>query len=499
MLLVFIITLMIAGTSVALAQTTEKKLFAVVDIVVEDTAMLHDGSIHINMSKNGINSNFASDRDTFGQEIVTAKTRLVIPLTGTVTYGRIDYLNRQQAAQLPLNQNNDLFVFQPGDSVVLHLSNHEKGAFFTGKSADKYNCIYRISNSDEINSVDKYNAYMKLKDFEGAYSYRKFQQDSIYAIQLHILETFKAKLNTDVYNLIKLDCLGNYNQHLADIYLSPFLLQRSEEYQTAGNLFSKHFGNYKEGHFNDTALLVKSYKYSDFLAEKEKVFAIIQNSLNGISYYSKLKFADINKAIDQHYVNGILKDKIKLLAFYNIDRRRQGDFASYINEAIDKAKDDPYKTALIQFRDANTIGADAFPFELPGQNGKLYKLSDFSGKVVVMDFWFTGCHGCVVMAESLKPIVSYYKSNPNIVFVSISIDGNKELWLKSLHEEKYCNTDEINLLAGMDRESSIYKHYNIQECPTLIVISKTGKIISAAPPDPRIDEEAFKALIDKYL
>ncbi|MFI5140372.1 MAG: TlpA family protein disulfide reductase [Sphingobacteriales bacterium] len=118
---------------------------------------------------------------------------------------------------------------------------------------------------------------------------------------------------------------------------------------------------------------------------------------------------------------------------------------------------------------------------------------------MVRDFWFTGCHGCVGMAASLKPIVSCYKPNPNGVFISMSIDRNRDLWLKSLEDGKYCCKDEINLMAGMGQESPIYKHYNLQGCPTLIVISKTGRIISVTPPDPRIDVAAFKAFIDKYL
>jgi thiol-disulfide isomerase/thioredoxin len=198
-------------------------------------------------------------------------------------------------------------------------------------------------------------------------------------------------------------------------------------------------------------------------------------------------------------VNGVLKDKVRLLSLYNINRVRQGDFADYLDAAISEAGNDIFKKRIIAFKDANGFLANAFPFALPDKNGRVYRLSDFKGKMVIMDFWFTGCHGCVGMGAVLKPIALFYKSNPNVVFISMCIDRNRDLWLKSLEEEKYCSKDEINLLAGMDRESSIYKHYDLQGCPTLIVISKEGKIISAAPPDPRIDAGVFKTFINKYL
>lgn len=497
--LFFIINLMIICTSVTLAQTTPKKLFAVVDIVMEDTAMLHPGAIHFNMSKNGINSKVAADVSSFDHQIIAAKTRMIIPLAGALAYGRIDYVKQQQAVQRPFNPTNDLFIFQAGDTVVLHLSDHDQGAFFTGKSADRYNCMYRISNSDEINAADQYNAFMELKDYDAAYRYRKSQRDSLYALQRHILESYKARLSPEVYQLIRLDGRANYSQHLVSICYMPFLMNRAEEYPTAKRLFDSCFAAYKDPPFADTALLVRSYKYGDFLVEKEKAFAVIQKSQNGTSYYSNLKFEDINEAIDQHYASGILKDKVRLLAFYAIDRHRQGDFVNFIDKAIDEAKAGPFKTALIQFRAANSIGADAFPFALPDQRGKIHRLSDFSGKVVVLDFWFTGCHGCVDMAASLKPIISFYKPNSHVVFISVSIDRNKDLWLKSVEKETYSSKDEINLLAGMDRESTIYQHYNLQGCPTLIVISKTGRILSVTPPDPRIDAAGFKAFINTNL
>src|ERR1035437_5159090 len=118
MLFGFVIFFFVSYVPAAFAQTSIKKMYAVEDIVVEDTAMLYDGSIHFTMSKNGINSNLASDMDTFDCKIIAAKTRLIIPLTGAVNYGRLTYLNQQQASKLPLNHNNDLFIFQPGDSVV---------------------------------------------------------------------------------------------------------------------------------------------------------------------------------------------------------------------------------------------------------------------------------------------------------------------------------------------------------------------------------------------
>jgi thioredoxin-related protein len=99
----------------------------------------------------------------------------------------------------------------------------------------------------------------------------------------------------------------------------------------------------------------------------------------------------------------------------------------------------------------------------------------------------------------LKSIVEHYKPNPNIVFLSVCTDRNIDLWKKSVKEELYCSKDEINLLAQNGNQSEIIKYFNVNAYPTLVIMSKDGKLISTAPPDPRIDAQKFIEFIDDHL
>lgn len=493
--------LLIAFRPCAWAQTTSKKLFIVIDVIAEDTAMLHGNSIAFNMSKSDINTSYPGYTKSYSQRINSPKTRMVIPLSTPVNYGRIELDNKTADAFKPLNNGNNLFLFQSGDTIELHLSNHKKGAFFTGKNTNKYNCMYRISNNADIVSFSQSNSYFKSKNFAAAFTSKKLQYDSIYAVQERILREFEGKFNREVFNLIGIDCQAAYHQRIIELYYGiPFMIKGYEEQiETAKGLFIKEYGNYKEPLIKDRSLFVKSYKYADFLSAMEKAYAVIINSSPEKSYYSSLKFSDIDKAIDLHNKKGILKDKLKLLALLSIDKKKQADYTSYISQIINEAGNNQFKKALIAFRDINSIGSNAFPFELPDEHGKMYKLADFKGKMVIMDFWFTGCEGCIGMANTLKKIASAYKSNPNIIFVTVSIDRNKEIWRKSLAAETYSCKDEINLLAGMDRQSAVIQRYHINSFPTIIAISKEGKIISTAPPDPRADSAVFKKFINQHL
>ncbi|MBK0380066.1 TlpA family protein disulfide reductase [Mucilaginibacter segetis] len=485
-------------SSIAVAQKADRKLFSVVDVITDDTAMVHSDSLEFQMSKNGINSISTHNFDWYDFKINAAKIRLVIPLTTATNYGHIYLFSHKLQMFSELNQNNNLFLFQDGDSVTLHLSNREKGAFFTGKDADKYNCMYAIGNNNEINN-DKFNAFTKKKNYEDAYKSLISSRDSLYNLQTGILNKYKNKLNPRVYNLVKIDCWANCNYQIVGFCYAAFTGDPNDQFNAAAKAcFSNYYANYKETLFKDTTLMVESYSYADFLNTKNHVYPEIMSEIRNKGHRN-VTFAEIDSVINNHYQGGILKDKLRLLAFLDLDWEKQGDFANYLNIAINEAGNNIFKQALVEIKSKLTVGVNAFPFEMPDKTGKIYTLKDFKGKLLVIDFWFTGCHGCLEMAETLKPIAASYKSNPNIVFASISIDRNKSLWLKSLQSERYCSEDEINLMEGLYGNSAFIRHYNINEYPTLLIISKKGKVLSIAPPDPRSKSSLFEKFINQNL
>src|SRR6185503_18734703 len=59
--------------------------------------------------------------------------------------------------------------------------------------------------------------------------------------------------------------------------------------------------------------------------------------------------------------------------------------------------------------DAGAIGSQAAEFELADVSGKKVRLSDFKGKVVVLDFWATWCGPCRVEIPDFVKLQSKYK------------------------------------------------------------------------------------------
>ena len=65
-----------------------------------------------------------------------------------------------------------------------------------------------------------------------------------------------------------------------------------------------------------------------------------------------------------------------------------------------------------------------------------------------------------------------------VVFLTISADAKKEIWLKSVRSGLYTTAFSLDLLGdNLISGPSIFKSYNIDNYPTLIVISKSGKLM----------------------
>jgi peroxiredoxin len=122
----------------------------------------------------------------------------------------------------------------------------------------------------------------------------------------------------------------------------------------------------------------------------------------------------------------------------------------------------------------------AYDFKLKNSKDKIVNLSDFKGKVVVMDFWFTGCINCMNFYKtSLSEAEQHYKNNPDVVFITICIDKEKNKWLASLEKERYTSKTSQNLYTeGFGDKHPVIKQYNITAYPQPLVIGKRGELLS---------------------
>jgi peroxiredoxin len=113
------------------------------------------------------------------------------------------------------------------------------------------------------------------------------------------------------------------------------------------------------------------------------------------------------------------------------------------------------------------------------------------GKVVLINFWFEGCHPCIAEMEALNNLFKKMESNKNFVFISLTRD-NKET-IKRV-KEKYGLA--FKIFSATDEEC---QRLNFG-CgyPTSIVLDKSG-IVKYRHSGGPIDVEKATEFIEKTL
>ena len=114
------------------------------------------------------------------------------------------------------------------------------------------------------------------------------------------------------------------------------------------------------------------------------------------------------------------------------------------------------------------------PFSLTSLEGEKLELSALRGKVVVLNFWFTGCVPCIAEFSELNRLVKDF-SDKGVVFIAPTLD-NEDTLKPFLKEHKFnyrVVPNAIRLIAGTYSDGSGEVVF-----PTHIVISQDGKIYS---------------------
>ena len=174
-----------------------------------------------------------------------------------------------------------------------------------------------------------------------------------------------------------------------------------------------------------------------------------------------------------------LLDYQDLYGKYLITGKQQSQFQNMLN-ALSDAKN----------------SAPAIDFRFEDINGKQVALSDFKGKVVYIDVWATWCGPCIKEIPYMKELEEEYRNNPDIVFLSVSTDAQKdyEKWKKFVNDQKLQG---VQLFAGEKASQGIMTPYKISGIPRFMLVGKDGSLVAIDAPRPSSAEirPALKALL----
>ena len=141
---------------------------------------------------------------------------------------------------------------------------------------------------------------------------------------------------------------------------------------------------------------------------------------------------------------------------------------------------------------STSIGAMAPELAFENPEGKIMKLSDLKGKVVLIDFWASWCRPC--RQENPNVVAAYKKYNSKGFEVfSVSLDRDKASWIKGIKDDGLIWPNHVSDLGYWQSQGA--KIYGVNSIPATFLIGKDGRIVAKNLRGAAL-ENALKELLD---
>lgn len=129
-------------------------------------------------------------------------------------------------------------------------------------------------------------------------------------------------------------------------------------------------------------------------------------------------------------------------------------------------------------------------FTLIDQHGAPIHLSDYQGKVVLLDFWATWCHGCKLEIPWYMDFQNKYKSK-GLAVIGVAMDD--EGWSKV---KPFVAAEKMNYPVVLGN-AELSKRYDVNALPVTLLIDREGRI--AASHIGLVNKEAFEQQLQSLL
>lgn len=134
-------------------------------------------------------------------------------------------------------------------------------------------------------------------------------------------------------------------------------------------------------------------------------------------------------------------------------------------------------------------GKDAIDFAYPDVDGKIHSLSDYIGKVVVVDIWATWCGPCMKELPFFRKLEREFVGK-DVVFIGVSMDRHQSKWAEYVKKE---NLEGVQLFG----DNTIRENYKVDGIPRFMIFNRQGKIITTDAPRP--STPLLKTMIEDVL
>jgi len=120
------------------------------------------------------------------------------------------------------------------------------------------------------------------------------------------------------------------------------------------------------------------------------------------------------------------------------------------------------------------VGNVAPDFTLDTPDGQKLSLSQFRGKIVILDCWASWCGPCRAESPNVVKLYNEFKDK-GLVILSASFDQDKAAWIKAISDDKLA-WNHVSDLKGW--QTIVADLYVVNAIPDTFVIDRDGKILA---------------------
>ncbi len=395
------------------------------------------------------------------------------------------------------NQDKYIFYFKPGDKLQLEVN--DSTYRLTGENTPENKALARWHDNVlplEWRSVYFSSKFSRVNNMGSTYvDFFPLLEEKATEAQSLNFTTGNKRFDTEfaqfrTYDLLRYAWLLILTPRTAhpdpDDYPDFYRNNLMEKYAKTADLLNYPFG---------AKMIVSGYYVQDKLVpRKDKVS---EEDLAKMTLPEQLSYR--NKERDNtiaRIANDTLKGEYALIFAGLIKTYDQyepfiDEYGKYMLLEDQKARESDIKTRLLKVKPVQK----AVNFSGTDLNDKTVSLSDFKGKVVVVDIWATWCGPCKKEIPFLKAMEKEYHGK-DVVFLSISVDElkNKQVWKSFVEKSELTG---VQLFGGKGLQSDVAKFYNVVAIPRFLVFDKRGELASGDAPRPS-DPELAK-LVDSLL
>ncbi len=122
---------------------------------------------------------------------------------------------------------------------------------------------------------------------------------------------------------------------------------------------------------------------------------------------------------------------------------------------------------------SDDLGKSVGDFQFTALDGEKIDKEALAGKIVLLDFWYTGCSPCKLQTPVLEKVYQEFKDHENIAFYAVSID-QPQISNKVVAKTMTAWGGSMPVLR--DPEHSGFQQLKVRVTPTAILIDRNGHL-----------------------